>query len=77
MDKKSKIAVLGASGLVGGAIARTLIERGYRNIIGTYNSKKPSTEDITLVKVDLTKQVETEEFSKSINQNMYSLQQPK
>ncbi|HRT84867.1 MAG TPA: NAD-dependent epimerase/dehydratase family protein, partial [Bacteroidales bacterium] len=64
MDKKSKIAVLGASGLVGGAIARTLIERGYRNIIGTYNSKKPSTEGITPVKVDLTKQMETEEFFK-------------
>jgi len=64
MDKKDKIAVLGASGLVGGAIARALIERGYPNIIGTYNSKKPSTEGLTFVKIDLTKQMETEEFFK-------------
>ena len=42
MNKNSKIVVFGASGLVGSAIVRKLIEKGYSNIIGTYNSRKPA-----------------------------------
>lgn len=74
----SKIAVLGASGLVGSAITRKLIERGYKNIIGTYY-RSPLTahcspftahrsqftahsSPFTPVKVDLTDQLQTERF---------------
>ncbi|ACN98149.1 GDP-L-fucose synthase family protein [Sulfurihydrogenibium azorense] len=64
MDKESKIVVLGASGLVGGAIVRKLIEKGYENIIGTYKSRKPNFEKIKLIQVDLTNQLETEKFFK-------------
>lgn len=64
MDKKSRIVVLGASGLVGGAIVRKLIEKGYENIIGTYKSRKPNFEKIKLIQVDLTNQLETEKFFK-------------
>ncbi|MDM7273524.1 GDP-L-fucose synthase family protein [Sulfurihydrogenibium azorense] len=64
MDKESKIVVLGASGLVGGAIVRKLIEEGYENIIGTYKSRKPNFEKIKLIQVDLTNQLETEKFFK-------------
>jgi len=68
----SKIAVLGASGLVGGAILRKLIEKGYKNIIGTYNKTNPLTalsspptahsSQITFIQVDLTNQNAAETF---------------
>ncbi len=67
MKKTSKIAVLGVSGLVGGAIAKKLIEKGYTNIVGTYNSRKPNIENIKLVKLDLTRQEDTENFFKEYN----------
>ena len=41
--KSSKIVVFGATGLVGSAIVRKLIEKGYTNIIGTYHNRKPNT----------------------------------
>lgn len=62
MKRDSLITVFGASGLVGGALVRKLLERGYSNIIGTYRSKKPNFDKIKLVKIDLTNQQETEEF---------------
>jgi GDP-L-fucose synthase len=62
MRRESKIAVLGASGLVGGAILRKLIEKGYSNIIGTYKTKKHEIEGVELVQVDLTNQYDTERF---------------
>lgn len=64
MRKESKIAVLGASGLVGGAIMRKLVEKGYSNIIGTYKSKRHAVEGVELVQVDLTNQSDTERFFK-------------
>ncbi|GIX42965.1 MAG: hypothetical protein KatS3mg129_2698 [Leptospiraceae bacterium] len=36
MQKNSKIAVLGASGLVGSTITRRLLEKGFNNLIGVY-----------------------------------------
>jgi len=42
MNKNSKILVCGGTGLVGSAIIRKLIEKGYENIIATYHSKKPN-----------------------------------
>ncbi|MEJ5227796.1 GDP-L-fucose synthase [Thermodesulfovibrio sp.] len=62
MNKNSKIAVLGASGLVGSAIVRKLLEKGYEKVIGTYKSRKPNFEGIQLFQVDLTNQSETETF---------------
>mgnify|MGYP001773595853 CR=1 FL=1 len=62
MNKEDKIAVLGASGLVGSAIVRRLLEKGYRNIVGTYKTRKPEFEGIELFQVDLTNQKETEKF---------------
>ncbi len=62
MDRESKIAVLGASGLVGSSIVRKLIEMGYKNIIGTYKTRKPNFDGFELFQVDLTNQVEAERF---------------
>lgn len=73
MNKDSKILVAGATGLVGSAIIRELLRRGYRNIIGTYRSKKPERmyEDfkeylkegcLKFIKIDLTDQLSTEKL---------------
>ncbi|WP_141266878.1 GDP-L-fucose synthase [Thermodesulfovibrio sp. Kuro-1] len=62
MHINSKIAVLGASGLVGSAILRKLLERGYKNIIGTYKSRKPALKETPLFQVNLTSQRATEVF---------------
>ncbi len=65
MKKEDKILVLGASGLVGGAIVRKLIEKGYKNIIGTYNQRKPDLdkeENVKLYNLNLLNQLQTEEF---------------
>lgn len=64
MNKKSKIAVLGASGLVGSAIVRKLLEKGYQNIIGTYHSHPHSHPHTHFHPhhIDLTNQAQTEAF---------------
>lgn len=62
MEKNSNIAVLGASGLVGGAIVRKLLKKGYTSIIGTYHSRKPEYDAIQLVQADLTDQKQVEDF---------------
>ncbi len=75
MNKDSKILVAGATGLVGSAIVRELLRRGYRNIIGTYRSKKPERmyEDfkkylkegcLKFIKINLTDQLATEKLFK-------------
>lgn len=61
MEKNSKIVVFGVSGLVGSAIDKKLLERGYSNIIGTYHSKKTHT-PLSLIPLDLTNQSATEQF---------------
>jgi len=43
MKKDSRIFVAGATGLVGGAIVRKLVDEGFTNIIGSYHSKDPSS----------------------------------
>ncbi|ADR19075.1 GDP-L-fucose synthase family protein [Calditerrivibrio nitroreducens] len=42
LQKSSKIFVAGASGLVGSAIVRKLIEKGYTNIVASYRNRKPN-----------------------------------
>ena len=43
MTKNSKIVVFGATGLVGSAIVKKLIEKGFTNIICTYHKRLPTT----------------------------------
>jgi GDP-L-fucose synthase len=72
MKQDSKIVVFGVSGLVGNAIAKSLIKKGYTNVLGTYNTRKPSipyplpltpsSTKLTSIKVDLTDQLQTEKF---------------
>lgn len=68
MDKQSKIFVAGASGMVGSAIVRKLINQGYTNIIGSYHNRKPDPSLIThhslltTHQMDLTNQQEVHDF---------------
>ncbi|HOV90161.1 MAG TPA: GDP-L-fucose synthase [Syntrophorhabdaceae bacterium] len=64
MDLTSKIVVFGASGLVGSAIVKRLIKKGYKNIIATYNNHKPEPANIELVRLDCTIQSDVEDFFK-------------
>jgi GDP-L-fucose synthase len=63
MNQNSKIVVFGASGLVGSAIVRKLIEKGYNNIIGTYNSRKPTSTTPTTSKTSTTLNASTTSIS--------------
>jgi len=65
VNKNSKIYVAGGTGLVGSAIIKKLLEKGYSNIVSTYHSRKPQvkgSENIRWVKVDLTDQNQVKEF---------------
>ncbi|MBN2768973.1 MAG: GDP-L-fucose synthase [Campylobacterales bacterium] len=68
MTKTSKIFVAGGTGLVGSAIIKNLLEKGYTNIIANYNIRKPITNNklpITWKKLDLTNQEAVVEFFKT------------
>jgi len=76
--KSAKVVVFGATGLVGSAIVRVLLNRGYTNVVGGYHSKDPYTlfrgyeeyiesGNLRFVRVDLLSQVEVEEFFKKEN----------
>jgi len=41
MNKDAKIFVAGAAGMVGSAIVRRLLQRGYSQILGSYHSRQP------------------------------------
>lgn len=66
MNKGSKIAVLGVSGLVGSALVRRLFQGGYKNIIGTYHTRMPKEQSITLIQLDCTNQKEVFNFYEKI-----------
>jgi GDP-L-fucose synthase len=65
MNKTSKIFVAGGTGLVGSAIIKNLLDKGYMNIIASYNNRKPITNNklpITWKKLDLINQQAVSEF---------------
>ena len=63
MEKTAKIFVAGGTGLVGSAIIRNLIKKGYKNIVSNYHNRKPTENlEIKWVKLDLTNQKNVKEF---------------
>lgn len=65
MAKESKIFVAGGTGLVGSAIVKNLISKGYNNIIANYYNRKPITNNqlpIIWKKLDLINQKAVEAF---------------
>ena len=62
MQKDNKILVLGASGLVGSALLKKIMGKGYTNVIGTCHSKKKSSYPISLIQIDLTNQSAVNSF---------------
>ncbi|WDP84471.1 MAG: GDP-L-fucose synthase [Desulfobacter sp.] len=70
MNKTDKIFIAGASGMVGSALVRNLIENGYTNLVGTYHSsirEEQKKMPITLVRVDLKDQAAVDAFFKAEN----------
>ena len=68
MNKSDKIFIAGASGMVGSAIIRNLVKKGYTNLIGSYNSKTlPEQKDLPLkqVRIDLKHQESVNQFFKA------------
>jgi GDP-L-fucose synthase len=68
MKKNEKILVAGAAGMVGSAIVRKLLARGYTDLVGSYHTHMPdagtfsehpadgAVEGLRLMQVDLTRQ---------------------
>jgi len=79
LQKSSKIFVAGASGLVGSAIVRKLIEKGYTNIVASYRNRKPNnstfniqhstlnTNSVQYINIDLLDSLAVSEFFKQYN----------
>ncbi|MFA6760132.1 MAG: GDP-L-fucose synthase [Sulfuricurvum sp.] len=67
MKKDSKIFVAGGTGLVGSAIVKNLIEKGYKNIISSYHNRVPSTKTdlVRYEKLDLLDGIAVSEFFKT------------
>ena len=62
MNKNIKILVCGGTGLVGSAIVRKLLEKGYKNIIATYYSKKPQIDEVEWIQIDLKDKEKTDKL---------------
>jgi GDP-L-fucose synthase len=80
MEKKSKIFIAGATGMVGSALVRKLLDFGFTNIVGSYHRHSPNISAITLgentqhrpadlklIHLDLTIQKEVERFFRTEN----------
>ncbi|WP_024790804.1 MULTISPECIES: GDP-L-fucose synthase family protein [unclassified Lebetimonas] len=65
MNKNSKIYVAGGTGLVGSAIIKKLLEKGYKNVISTYRNRQPLNDKVKWIKLDLLNQNDVEEFLKN------------
>ncbi len=61
-NENGKIYVAGGTGLVGNAIIKKLLEKGYKSIISTYHNRKPKNDKAKWIKLDLLNQQATEEF---------------
>ena len=54
MNKDDKIFVAGSTGMVGSAIVRLLLDKGFTDIIGSINRRKPrDTKGVSYVKINL------------------------
>lgn len=62
MNKNSKIFVAGGTGLVGSAIIKNLLSKGYTNIISNYRERQPVIEGVEYYPLDLTIQRNVEYF---------------
>jgi GDP-L-fucose synthase len=67
MRKDSKIFVAGGTGLVGSAIVKNLLEKGYTNIVTTYHKRLPATNYplLTYIQLDLLDPIAVAEFFES------------
>ena len=77
MNKNSRIFIAGAGGMVGSAIIRNLLKKGFNNLVGSFHSSSPRADmftlepgsesipqGLTLVQIDLTCQDEISRFFK-------------
>ncbi len=65
MNKTDKIFVAGSTGMVGSAIIRLLIKKGFTNIIGSVNSRQPRDENgVSYLKLNLMDEREVSAFYK-------------
>nr|WP_319491144.1 GDP-L-fucose synthase [uncultured Desulfobacter sp.] len=65
MNKSDKILVAGASGMVGSAIVRNLVAKGFTNLVGTYHAsilEEQKDMPIRHLKTDLTDQAAVNEL---------------
>ncbi len=68
MNKQSKIFIAGASGMVGSAIIRNLIKKGYTSLLGSYHTRILNEQKdlpLKLVQIDLTNQAAVNNFFKT------------
>ncbi|MDY6934534.1 MAG: GDP-L-fucose synthase [Spirochaetota bacterium] len=65
MNKNSKIFIAGGTGLVGSAIIRNLLSKGYNNLISSFNRKKPQEYENSLIKfypINMISQLDVNSF---------------
>ncbi|MCG8549143.1 MAG: GDP-L-fucose synthase [Desulfobacterales bacterium] len=65
MNKSDKILVAGVSGMVGSAIIRNLVKKGFNNLVGTYHSsilEEQKNMPVRHLKADLTNQATVKEL---------------
>jgi GDP-L-fucose synthase len=68
MNKTDKIFIAGASGMVGSALIRNLVKKGYTNLIGSYHSRVPAGQNdlpLAQVRLDLKHQEAVNQFFKA------------